>query len=133
MSKYVELLINEIQLAHELSSILDDESSCLKNNKVEMLFDLAKQKDSIVQRFNHLEEERKSCDANLNDPEIKSLQNELMTLVEHCSKLNKINGAAILLIQNRVQKQLNCLLGEQNFVSLYSAKGTQEHNILNKY
>lgn len=130
MNKYAELLINEIQLANELYSILEDEKSCLEANEVELLFELAKQKNSIVDRFNHLEEERKHLDANLEDEEIKTLQNDLILIVDQCSKKNAINGAAISLSRTRIQKQLGLLLGEQNYVSLYSANGLRKQSVL---
>jgi flagellar biosynthesis/type III secretory pathway chaperone len=133
MYNYTDLLINEIQLANELSSILEDEIACLKDNKIEMLGELAKQKDSIVQRIAQLEEERSTTPFDDKDEEILALQQELATSVALCAKQNAQNGAVIMLAQQKINQRLNCLFGEQNVVSLYSAKGLCEQNILRNH
>jgi len=125
MSKYNELLLSQIQLANELSSILDDEKSALESHKIEMLVELSTQKATLLENFNHLENERENIIDSFNaaDPETKQLQSELVSLIEQCVKQNHINATAIGLSQNRVRNQLGLLLGEDRLISLYSAKG----------
>lgn len=126
MSKYNELLLSQIQLAHELSSVLEDEKYALESNQIEMLVELSRQKATLLEKFSHLQQEREhvyKASENPENEETKSLQIELTTIVEQCTQQNHVNGAVISLCQSKVRTQLGLLLGEENLVSLYSAKG----------
>jgi flagellar biosynthesis/type III secretory pathway chaperone len=136
-------MAQECASAKHLCDILDSERTALAGNKLELLDELATKKQTQIEQLEALGKKRidwlssRSIDTdsaklseyftNAGNEQARAWQN-LLTQLEECQQLNRVNGSIVKQLQKKIRNALSILQGQADSTDLYDQRGKNTSN-----
>ena len=128
--RFKSLLQKESSILEDLYAVLLQEFSALKERNSEAITLLAKEKDSLLNKLEKLDQERQlflesNDQASIpnNSDEINHLKSEIERCLDKCKKQNNINGGIIEVSKLFNEKMIDIISGNTTKENTYGATG----------
>lgn len=134
-ARFIELLKQEASALADLHGLLMKELTALNDRNSEKITELAKSKNSLLNKLGVLDKQRQLYIENDEHPlykndtfsnNIEALSNEIQTSLDKCRHQNNINGAIIEVSQLFNEKMLDIVCGNSDEEVTYSASGKND-------
>ncbi len=142
-SDITQLMAQECASAKSLCDILESERNALATNQLELLDELATKKQTQIEQLEALGKKRmdwlssRGIDtdsaklgeyfSNAGNEQLRGWQ-ALLSQLEECQHLNRINGSIVKQLQQKVRNALSILHGQPDSTDLYDQRGKSTAN-----